>query len=626
MRFYLMSSVTLVGLLALAACGDDSGTAGGGGEPPTGPVYVIDIVVDANRDGKVDPASAEDQDTEETWDATSGAMFLPNLDDDDADGVRDSDDNKIGSGTDSLDFSVIHISACADCPADTKGILEIDAEAAKHVRIFALADDNASWVPVLGEVDVCYSDDEEVEPVCSQVTRYEISGDRVISGADLVIEGRDFLRSPEGWSGYLDAGYAITDKDGALLTSEANPDGVDKVRMRVAPWQLFGNLHPFDTVWSSSTSSEFVNGIEDATEAAQITYETYSGYGDQWTQDFFQTGYFAVTRQDEEGNVVPHGMKVANARPWGRNNSDAQLPYRWLEKNYLGPDAAIIAIYKTKHTGSSFDSHGNHDLLPPYENGDSKYPLGRILHGSGIQAATTDFYAAQLLQGPVYEVETDWLYVGHVDEFLSYVPANTPRGWKLLISSPRLSREMLTALSEDGNGALLVHEGKSWIDFDTGGEYDADITIDDLLADPMVLEASQDAQALIDQEVDKIIAEVGLTDDEVIEMPNLFQEVSGYKVAYQPGTVNSLVFGDYIVIPKPFGPKVAGVDVFEKDLEDRLGGADSQLGKDGSGMKVYFTDDWDTYHRLDGEVHCGTNPEVSVAPYASGINWWGTGR
>lgn len=630
MRFYLLSSVTLVGLLALAACGDDTENAGGGntGGGNTGPAYVIDIVVDANRDGKVDPAAAEDQDNEDSWDAASGAMFLPNLDDDDEDEVRDADDTVVAAGNDTLDLSVIHLTACPNCPEDSTGMLEIDAASAPYVRIFGLNGD--TWVPVLGEVKACWNEDDEVTPDCEQVTTLEIPGSIVRAGTDLVIEGRDFLRSPDGWKGYVDINYAIVDGDGKPLKSDENPDGIDTVKMRVSPWQLFGNLSPFDRVWSSEDSTEFVNGIEDATDAAGITYETYGNYGDQWTQDFMQLGYFVVNRMNEDGETVAHGMTVANARPWGRNDSDSSLPIRWLYRNYLGPDHAAIAWYKTKHTGSSFDSHGNHDLVPPYENGDEKYPLGRIIHGSDIQQATVDFYAAQLLQGPPLEVNSAWLYVGHIDEYLSYVPANTPRGWKLLIASPRLGREMLEDLSAAGNGDVLMHEGKQWINFDSGSYYSATISIDEVLADPLLLEASQDAQAFIDPEVEKVIEAIGLGEDEVIEIPFIFEDVDAgsakYKLAYQPGTVNMLVLGDRVVIPMPFGPQVGGVDVFEEDLRDRLGTSANGLGSNGEGLEVYFTDDWDLYHRLSGEVHCGTNPESTVAPYTTGINWWETGR
>ena len=223
-------------------------------------------------------------------------------------------------------------------------------------------------------------------------------------------------------------------------------------------------------------------------------------------------------------------------------------------------------------------------------------------------------------------VDTSWLLVGHVDEYLSYVPASTPRGWKLLIASPDLARQMLLDAQADGYGSTMLHVGKFW--YTNNGTAPADISIDDVLADPDLLEASQNAQAAIDDEVAKLQAEIGLSADEIIEMPFLFDEVqygqTSYNIAYQPGTVNSLVMGDTIVIPKPFGPNIGGVDIFEADLEQRLGTAVNQLGADGQGMDLFFADDWDVYHRLDGEVHCGTNPEAP-APFSS-VNWWETGR
>ncbi|MBI3609832.1 MAG: hypothetical protein HY204_03910 [Nitrospirae bacterium] len=43
------------------------------------------------------------------------------------------------------------------------------------------------------------------------------------------------------------------------------------------------------------------------------------------------------------------------------------------------------------------------------------------------------------------------------------------------------------------------------------------------------------------------------------------------------------------------------------------------------GLTVHFIDDWDVYHRMDGEVHCGTNakrtPPEAIAGYA-GPFWW----
>jgi len=623
---YQTSGALLLFLLAWAGCGDDSETSDGETKkkkkpPEPGPAYVIDVVVDANRNGVADANDPADQDAEETWDATTGAMFLPNLDDDDGDRIRDADDQIVNGGEDNLDLAPLSISACTECPEGSYGYLEIDAAAAANVRIYALdVETNTQFRIVAGETLPCTDE----PPACAPVTIYELSTLEVQTGVQLAIEGRDVMRKVDGWNGYVDLKYSIYDVDGFSITSEANPDGIDAARMRVAPWQLLGNLSPFDRVWSSEDSAPFVDGVGEGADHAGVEYETYGNYGDQWTQDFFQTGFFSINRLDNQGNLVVHGMTVANARPWGRSNSDNSLPRNWLKKNYLGPDKATLVTYKNDHTGDTFDSHGNHDLIPAYTNGAESYPLGRIIHGSGILKETKDFYAAQLLQGPPLVVDTEWLLVGHVDEYLSYVPANTPRGWKLLVGSPEMGRQMLLDAQAAGNGATIMHEGKYWA-FPPGP---AAISIDDVLANTGLMEATQEAQAVIDDELQKVVDAVGLAPDEIIEMPFIFEHVQSgggvYLLAYQPGTVNSLVMGNTIVIPKPFGPQIGGEDIFEADLEARLGTAASGLGSDGQGLDIFFADNWDLYHRLSGEVHCGTNPEAS-APFSS-VNWWETGR
>jgi len=611
--------------LASAACGDDAsssttGGTGGGGAPP-GPAIVIDLVVDASRDGKADPADPADEAGED--DAKNGAMFLPNLDDDDGDEVRDADDTIANGNGDELDRTTFVVAACTDCPDGAKAKLALDAGSAKFVRIFQLdAAGNATLV--LGELGPCNANDG----TCQTQGSIELATDVLRSGATFVIEGRDVIRNAEtGWSGEVALTLALTDAEGAALGSAENPDGVDTAKLRVAPWQLFGNLTDFDRVWFASDSPTFVSGVKAGALEADVEPRTYSNWPDQWTQDFMQTGFFAVVRAGDTGPVV-HGMRVANARPWGRNDSDSSLPIRWLNKNYLGPDRATLVVYDVPHSGDSYDSHGNHDLLPAYSKGSESYPFGRVMVGSGVLDETKAFYDAQGMQSPHYVADTSWLYVGHVDEYVSYAPAATPRGWKLLVASPRRAREMLLDLQMQGLGTTTLHEGKQWYNFDTGQLYSATITIDDLLADADIAAASQDAQGFIDQEIAKLADEVGLADDEIIELPFLMTAVKFgadvYNVAYQPGTVNALVMGDVIVHPQPFGPKVNGKDAFEADLEERLGTSANALGKDGQGLTVMFADNWEYYHALDGEVHCGTNPE-GAAPF-SDVRWWETGR
>ncbi len=608
-------SLVATGLLLILAggCGDDesvvtnNGTTTGTQQPPP---KIVGIGVDANRNGNIDEGDGV---AAPVWDDTTGASFLANLDDDDQDGRRDADDDVINGGADISDLAPIQVRPWPDAPEGHSGSLSIDDAAAAHVRIWKQLPDG-SWSLVLGSLGPC----NEVDPTCSTVTSVQLTIDEVRSGLNLGIEGRGFRISlADGeWTGLVDLAYSVLDDKAAPVTTDDVPDGVARAQMRVAPWIMVGNLTPtIDTVYANSVSSVFVSGITTATTAGQVDFHKITDWsGDQWTQDYFQTAWTSIPGPD--GTV--RGMRIANPRPWGRTQSDSALPIKWLYKSYLGPDRGVVQIYKTPHTGDSYDSHGNHEMLPPYENGAETFPVGRIFHGSGILKETKAFYAAQLVQGPPLVVDTSWLIVGHTDEVFSSVRANTPRGWKLLIGSPRLARKMLEDAQAAGHGAVEMFVGR--VKYDNSP---AAISIDEVLADPDLMAWGQQAQAEIDSMHDVVQAAVGLADDEFIEIPYLFEKDSFGMVAYNPGTANLLAFGDIAAIPDPFGPKIDGVDIFRKDLEDRLGTPANQLGSDGQGYKITFVNDWDWYHILLGEVHCGSN--IDAAPPVE-LKWWEVAR
>jgi protein-arginine deiminase len=611
----------VVAIASTAGCGGGGETragagAGGGTQKPQN---IIALLVDMNRDGVADEKDLDMMPPAGGWSATLGASFLANLDDDDGDHVRDADDDHVNGDADALDLAPIKIAAWPDAPDGVTGTLVLDEASVPKVRIFK-HDADGSWALVLGSVGPC----TDAMAMCTPTPSLTLSTDEIRAGVSFGIEGRDFVRStePGEWTGRVTLGWTIRDESGAVVTSDAVPTGNAEVTMRVAPWILFGNLSPFDTIYSSSDSAAFVKGITAAeTAAGGLTYTKYSSiaWDDQWTQDFFQTAWTAIPGP----NGAVQGMRIANARPWGRDPGEQHLPITYLRKHYLGPDRGVLEIYKEPDTGDTWDSHGNHDLLPPYENGDQKFPLGRIVTGSNILPETGRFYDAQGPQSPHLVLDSSWLDVGHIDEFLSYVPAKTPRGWKLLVASPKLSRSMLEKAQADGNGGAMMFAGKSW--YDLQDDYvDAQVTIDQVLANTDLMQWSQEAQTEIDANVDKLTKELGLAPDEIIEIPVLFIEYAYGKLAYQPGTVNLLAFGDYVVHPDPFGPVIGGVDIFKQDLLDRLGTSMYALGKDGQGLKVNFADDWEVYHILEGEVHCGSNVEAS-APFAD-VRWWETGR
>jgi protein-arginine deiminase len=598
-------------LVCLAGCGgDEEGDAAQASlGPPTPPPTVIDIVVDANRDGVVSPDDPADQDGENEWNAKTGASFLANLDDDDNNSARDADDEVVNGPADEADLATILVRPWPDAPDGASGVFAMDALSAENVRLYKRGLDGP-WYLVAGSIGPCVTDSD----ACQAVPQWSLSIEEVRQGMTLGIEARSFRRSdePGTWTGVVDLAYSVLDKNGAVITAAEVPDGFDRAKIRVAPWMLFGNLSTFDTAYSDVFDSNFTEQLSIPLEKAGVKYVKIGDYEDQWVQDWFQTGWTSIPGP---GGAV-RGMRVYNPRPWAQDGLGT--PNMWLKKNKLGSDSAVVPIYERYNTGDTFDSHGNHDLIPPYTNGADAFPHGRIITGSGVIKETREFYASQMIQAPVLRVKTSWLYVGHVDEVFSYVPAATPRGWKLLVGSPRLAREMLEKASMGGHGAVQMFVGKKWY---TGAE--ATITIDEVLADPDLMTWSQDAQTEIDGMVDVVRAAVGLTDDEIIEIPYLFEYDSGGLVAYNPGTANLLAIGDYVVHAEPFGPAVGGEDIFKRDLLDRLGTPMNKLGSKGQGLFVNFADDWDLYHVNLGEVHCASNVD---GPPPANEKWWEAGR
>lgn len=602
---------------SVAAGGDAASAADGAKADAAVPANqpVVDLVVDSNRDGVAKADDKEDQDFEEVFDTSHGASFLPNLDDDDSNKVEDFYDEAIPDDSAAKDLARIAVRPWKDAPEGTT--VKLNIEPADMARVWLKFPDG-SWGWLLGAQGACTSATD-----CAPVAETALPLDALRSGAELGLEGRQFRMSNAAgaWDGNVTITMIAYDKDGLPIKAPGTTDGTEKVVLRVAPWMLNGNLSDFD-LWKSinwGTQSDAATFNADLNKADMdvdnAKYETYgmNVYSDQWTQDWYQTG---IVQVPAEGGKV-HGARVYNARPF--SNGPKTLPIDVLRKQFLGPDRIIIAIYKKKNSGSSFDSHGNHDLLPPFENGSAKYPLGRIITGSGVLPETWDFYEAQRVQGPVVKVVTNWLAVGHCDEILSYVPAKTKNGWKLLAADDKLAIDMFTKLQKDGHGATELFVGKK--PERKGNPMKVQPTVDSTLADTDLMQSSQKAHIKTEDAVVLLKGVLGFGDSDVVPIPFLTEDFGSGQgmIAWQPGTANDLVVYDHIMLPNPFGPIVDGKDVFAQDLLDRLGTAVNALGHDGNGLKVHLIDDYYGYHLLMGEVHCGTNPEGPPNPK---LKWW----
>jgi protein-arginine deiminase len=163
----------------------------------------------------------------------------------------------------------------------------------------------------------------------------------------------------------------------------------------------------------------------------------------------------------------------------------------------------------------------------------------------------------------------------------------------------------LVAAQGAGHGSVPMFVGK----LDPWGN-PAEITINEVLADPDLLNANTWAAAEVANQLDQLAIETGVQPSEIVSAPFLMFEYSGYLVAWVPGLVNGVVLPNEVYAPPdPHGPEIGGSDLFKDLLDQNLGAM---------GYTNAWVEDWDLYHIYAGEVHCGSNAthELPAEP------WW----
>ncbi|XP_027567261.1 protein-arginine deiminase type-1-like [Pipra filicauda] len=376
------------------------------------------------------------------------------------------------------------------------------------------------------------------------------------------------------------------------------PIFTDTVVFRVAPWIMTPNtLAPLEVfVCSTGDNEGFVEAVRAVAEKAQCPLTVcplVENRQDRWIQDEVEFGYVQA----------PHKtFPVVFDSPRDRELKDFPI------KRILGPDFGYVARQAPEGT-TSLDSFGNLEVSPPVKVRGKEYPLGRILVGSSfpryggrrMARAVKDFLVAQKVQAPV-ELYSDWLVVGHVDEFLSFVPAPDRKGFRLLLASPSACYQLLKKKQEEGYGEAVMFQGLEEV---------PKLTINEILADEELRKFNSYAQRCISWNRDVLKRALGLAEPDIVDIPQLFRqnELSGDADAFFPDMVNMLVLGRHLGIPKPFGPVVGGQCCLEQRVRELL---------EPLGLTCTFIDDYFSYHVRLGEVHCGTN--VRRKPFA--FKWW----
>ncbi|KAF3856692.1 hypothetical protein F7725_017415 [Dissostichus mawsoni] len=215
---------------------------------------------------------------------------------------------------------------------------------------------------------------------------------------------------------------------------------------------------------------------------------------------------------------------------------------RWMQ----GPDFGYVTRLAQREDVSSLDSFGNLEVSPPVTVNGKNYPLGRILIGVAFPTATKGRNMTKVVQ--------DFLWA--------------QKGFRLLLASPDAGYKLFRGLQRDGHGQAKLFEGRP---------------------------------SCIDWNRDVLKRELGLDDEDIIDLPILFKlvmeendnnkaETELRAVAYYPDMVN-------------------GRCALEVEMCSLM---------EGLGLSCTFIDDFASYHKQLGEVHCGSN--VRREPFD--FKWW----
>ncbi|XP_013865011.1 protein-arginine deiminase type-2 isoform X2 [Austrofundulus limnaeus] len=558
----------------------------------------ISLDVDADRDGVVE----KNNPNKGSWKWGSdghGAILLVNCDSETSyNKMPDTEKDRISKVSDLKDMSpmVLRTKGPAKLPEGYKLTMHISRGDAENVRVFRPRS-NKEPTNFLDNFLSTFIKDYPLV-LSREVLSKEVPYLGGVAEMNFYVEG---LRFPDmNFDGLVTINLSLLEPINEGLPE--TPIFSDKVVFRVAPWIMTPNtLEPVEVfVCSTRDNYQFMKGIKDLVQKSRhelkVCYE-YMNRGDRWMQDELEFGYIDSPHQ---------GFPVVLDSP--RDGKLKDFPYETL----LGPDFGYVTRLAYNEKVSSLDSFGNLEVSPPVTVNGKEYPLGRIIIGVAFPTANKgrnmtkvvqDFLWAQKVQEPI-ALFSDWLYVGHVDEFMTFVPAPDRKGFRLLLASPDAGYKLFRGLYNDGHGKAKLFDGL---------ENQEPVTVEQILGDESLRAENNYVQSCIDWNRDVLKRELGLDDDDIIDLPILFKmELDNREfraVAYYPDMVNMIVLGKNLGVPKPFGPRVNGRCALEAEMCSLMGGL---------GLQCTFIDDFASYHKLLGEVHCGSN--VRRKPFD--FKWW----
>nr|XP_021524073.1 protein-arginine deiminase type-2 [Aotus nancymaae] len=504
----------------------------------------ISLDVDADRDGVVEKNNPKKASW--TWGPEGqGAILLVNCDRETPWLPKeDCRDEKVYSREDLKDMSqmILRTKGPDRLPAGYEMVLYISMSDSDKVGVFYVENPffGQRYIHILGRRKLYH------------VVKYTGGSAELL----FFVEGLCF--PDEGFSGLVSIHVSLLEYMAQDIP--LTPIFTDTVIFRIAPWIMTPNILPPVSVFVCCMKDNYLflkevkNLVEKTNCELKVCFQ-YVNRGDRWIQDEIEFGYIEA----------PHkGFPVVLDSPRDGNLKD--FPVK--------------------------------QLLP------SEIPLPPSARSGGrrMTKVVRDFLKAQQVQAPV-ELYSDWLTVGHVDEFMTFVPIPGTKKFLLLMASTAACYKLFREKQKDGHGEAIMFKG-------LGGMSSKRITINKILSNESLVQENLYFQRCLDWNRDILKKELGLTEQDIIDLPALFKMDEDHRArAFFPNMVNMIVLDKDLGIPKPFGPHVEE----ECCLEVHVRGLLEPLG-----LECTFIDDISAYHKFLGEVHCGTN--VRRKPFT--FKWW----
>lgn len=606
------------------------------------PSFLVALRADSNRDGRVDMTGNSDVPDKLTASRAKGALFLANLDDDSgrcnyeaheaSESCYDAADEVVNGPEDAKDLAIVK-SLPMRVSDSAVGTFTLSEGASKRVRVFV------------------QSSPGEYKALPHNA---KVSAEQLRSGLTLGVEGKDIARDLKQWDGKIQLHIEVVD---------GRQRGKDSVALRVAPILTHSHRDHVEKLVASPVQGplldRFRSDLEKATQAARVGKPLLlkAGGVDEWAQDYFEPFYASIP-----GPKGPQTMRVLLRSDQER--APAQLDLYTI----AGRDVAVAAIRLVKSEDENppgrdltYNSFGNLETMPPMPG----FPAGRqVVGGSadkriGPSEAMMKLLYAQGVQDPIY-LDVTWLAVGHVDEFISFVPSPDAKlGFKVLVADPAGGLALLEKAIKEGHGKTPMISYVPQSAAEKAAFKEAQLhnpTIAAFVADKEIQDMQAYAERKIAENLVILRNAIGVTDEDIVRIPNFYwegaaepmggskgggksgargslrsslglaqylaafspeqREIERARLAsrqddpnserppmtgsYLPAAMNMVVLpkNKFILMATQFGPRINGEDIIQSAVTKRI----AEIG-----YSARYVDDFLTYHTGSGDLHCGTN-------------------